>query len=63
MSLITFVLVLVVVGVILWLVEKYVPMDPQIKQIIRIVVLIAIVLWVLQLFGLLDLANAVRIGK
>jgi hypothetical protein len=45
---------LVVVGVLLWLVNTYIPMDGKIKQILNIVVVIAVVLWLLQAFGILS---------
>ncbi len=50
MSLISLVIVLIVVGVLLWLVNSMIPMDPKIKQIINVVVVIACVLWVLSIF-------------
>lgn len=53
MSILTVFLVLIVVGVILWLVNSYVPMDGKIKKILNIVVIIAVVLWLLKAFGLL----------
>lgn len=52
MSLLSVVLVLIVVGVLLWLVNAYIPMDAKIKQILNIVVVIAVVLWLLKAFGL-----------
>ena len=51
MSLITIVVALIVVGVLLWLVQKYIPMDPTIKRIITIVVIVAVVLWLLWEHG------------
>jgi len=45
--------VLVVVGVVLWLVNTYVPMQPPFKAIINVVVLIAVLLWILSAFGLI----------
>jgi len=45
MSLISLVIVLIVVGVLLWLVNTYIPMDGKIKQILNVVVVIAVVLW------------------
>jgi len=54
MSLITIVIVLIVAGVILWLINGYIPMDGKIKKILNVVVVIAIVLWLLKAFGLLD---------
>lgn len=50
MSLINLVIVLIVVGVLLWLVNAYIPMDDKIKQILNVVVVIAVVLWLLAIF-------------
>ena len=50
MSLINLVLILIVIGVLLWLVNNYIPMDGKIKQIINAVVVIAVVIWLIQLF-------------
>ena len=50
MGLLELVLVLVVVGVILWAVNSFVPMDSKIKQILNIVVVIAVILWLLTVF-------------
>lgn len=47
------VLALVVVGVLLWLINTYLPMDGKIKQILNIVVVIAVIIWLLKVFGLL----------
>jgi len=48
------ILVLVVVGVLLWLINTYIPMQGTIKGILNAVVVIAVVLWLLQVFGLLS---------
>ena len=50
MSLISLVIVLIIVGVLLWLVNTYIPMDGKIKNILNIVVVIVVVLWLLTLF-------------
>ena len=50
MSIIGLIITLVVIGVILWLVNTYIPMDPKIKNILNIVVIIIVVLWLLSLF-------------
>lgn len=63
MSLIGLVIVLIVVGVLLWLVNTYVPMDPKIKTIINAVVVIAVVIWLLQVFGLLGHINSMRVPR
>jgi len=54
--------VVVVVGVLLWLVNSYIPMDSKIKNILNIVVVIAVVLWLLKVFGLLSGISGLRIG-
>lgn len=53
MPLMTIVITLIVVGVLLWLVNAYVPMDGKIKTILNAVVVIAVILWLLRAFGLL----------
>jgi len=50
MSLIHLVIILIVIGVLLWLVNSFIPMDAKIKQILNIVVVIAVVLWLLAVF-------------
>lgn len=62
MSLIALIVVLIIVGVLLWLVETEIPMNPTIKKIIRIVVIIAVCIWLLQVFGLLPDMNAITVG-
>ncbi len=63
MPLITLVIVLIVVGVLLWLVNTYIPMDGKIKQILNIVVVIAVVLWLLSVFGLFKGLSSIHVGK
>jgi undecaprenyl pyrophosphate phosphatase UppP len=47
------VLVLIVVGVLLWLINSFIPMDSKIKSLLNIVVVIAVIIWLLQAFGVL----------
>jgi hypothetical protein len=63
MSLISVVLVLIVVGVGLWLVNRYIPMDGKIKTILNIVVVIAVVLWLLYGFGVLGRPGGVQLPR
>ena len=63
MPLIQVVLVLIVVGVLLWLVNTYIPMAASIKSILNAVVVIVVVLWLLNVFGLLQHLTALRVGK
>lgn len=50
MTLISLVLTLVVIGVVLWLIEAYLPISPPIKTIIRVVVVVVVILWLVQVF-------------
>jgi hypothetical protein len=61
MDLLHIIIVLVVVGVLLWLVNTYIPMDGKIKSILNGVVVIAVVLWLLQAFGLLGSLSSIHI--
>lgn len=63
MPLITLVVVLIVVGVLLWLVNKYIPMEARIKTVLNVVVLIVVILWLLNVFGVLNVFSGIRIGK
>ena len=62
MPLITLAVVLIVVGVLLWLVNNYIPMDRKIKNILNIVVVIVVVIWLLQSFGVIGSLDNIRIG-
>jgi hypothetical protein len=63
MSLINLVIVLIVVGVLLWLVNNYIPMDRKIKNILNAVVVIVVVLWLLKVFGVLDTLGSIHVGN
>ena len=63
MPLVTVIVVLIVVGVLLWLINNYLPMDGKIKSILNAVVVIVVVLWLLQAFGVLGSLSGIRIGK
>jgi low temperature requirement protein LtrA len=63
MSLISLVITLIVVGVLLWLVNTYIPMDRKIKQILNVVVVIAVVLWLLSAFGVLNLGSSIQVPR
>ena len=61
MPLLTVLIVLVVVGVILWLINNYVPMDRKIKNILNVVAVIVVVIWLLQIFGALGSLKNLRV--
>ena len=63
MPLIQLVEVLIVVGVLLWLVNRFIPMQASIKSILNAVVVIAVVLWVLNVVGLFHSLSRIRVGS
>jgi len=63
MPLLQVVIVLIVVGVVLWLVNSYIPMQATIKKILNAVVVIAVVLWLLSVFGLFDSVLNIHVGN
>jgi hypothetical protein len=63
MPLMTVLLTLIVIGVLLWLVNTYIPMDAKIKRLLNIVVVIAAVLWLLNVFGLFGYVRNFRVGR
>ena len=62
MPLIQLLVVLIVIGVLLWLVNSFIPMQRSIKKILNVVVVIAVVLWLLNVFGLLTSLSTLRVG-
>jgi hypothetical protein len=63
MPLIQVLLALIVVGVLLWLVNRFIPMQATIKSILNGIVVIAVVLWLLNVFGLFNNLAHIRVGS
>jgi hypothetical protein len=63
MSLISLAVTLIVVGVLLWLVNAYIPMDGKIKKILNVVVVICVVVWLLFAFGILNHSGDIRVPR
>ena len=63
MPLIQVLLALIVIGVLLWLVNTYIPMQGTIKSILNGVVVIVVVVWLLQVFGVLHNVTNLRVGN
>ena len=63
MPLLQIVIVLVVVGVLLWLVNRFIPMQGTIKSILNAIVVICVVLWLLNVFGLFHSISRIRVGS
>jgi Fe2+ transport system protein B len=57
------VITLIVVGVLLWLVNTYIPMDGKIKQILNVVVVICVVIWLLSAFGVLGHSGDIQVPQ
>lgn len=62
MSLVNLIVTLVVVGVALWAINTYVPMNRKIKSILNVVVVILVILWLLRGIGLMGDIGAIRVG-
>ena len=62
MPLVNIILTLIVVGVLLWLVNQFIPMAASIKTILNAVVVIGVVLWLLNAFGVLSSVGRIRVG-
>ncbi|WP_353226537.1 Thivi_2564 family membrane protein [Novosphingobium sp.] len=63
MTLINVIAVLIAIGVVLWLINTYIPMDGKIKSILNGVIVIAVVLWLFKVFGLMNLLSGIHVGK
>jgi hypothetical protein len=61
MSLLTILLVLIVAGILLWLVNNYIPMDGKIKNIFNVVVVIVVIVWLLKVFGIFNYLKDIHI--
>jgi hypothetical protein len=62
-SLVSLVITLIVVGVLLWLINAYIPMDGKIKLILNMTVAVVVVLWILNTMGLIDSLRGIRVGR
>jgi hypothetical protein len=62
MPLINLVAILIVVGVLLWLVNRFIPMAGSIKSILNAVVVIVVVVWLFNVFGLFHSLSRIRVG-
>jgi hypothetical protein len=63
MPLVSVVITLIIVGVLLWLVNSYIPMDGKIKQILNVVVVICVVVWLLYAFGVINHADEIKVPQ
>jgi hypothetical protein len=63
MPLINLIIILVVVGVILWVINAYIPMQSTIKKILNAVVVIGVIIWLLSVFGVIGNISTIHIGK
>lgn len=62
MSLINLIITLVVVGVVLWLINSFIPMQHTIKKILNAVVIIVVILWLLSAFGVIESMSGMHVG-
>jgi ABC-type glucose/galactose transport system permease subunit len=62
MPLTTVIITIVAVGIVLWLVNRFIPMQSQIKSILNGLVVIVLVIWIGNLFGIFDHLRQFRVG-
>ena len=62
MPLTTVIITIVAVGLVLWLVNRFIPMQGQIKSILNGLVVIVLILWIANLYGVLDHLKHFRVG-
>ena len=63
MPLVSLVITLIVVGVLLWLINNYIPMDGKIKHILNMTVVVVVVLWILNAMGVINSLRGIRVGR
>ena len=63
MSLISLIVTLIIIGVLLWLVNAYIPMDGKIKKILNVVVVICVIVWLLSVFGVIGHGGDIRVPQ
>ena len=61
MSLLTLVVALIIVGLILWLINNYIPMDSKIKTIVNVVIVVGVVIWLLKAVGAFAYISGIHI--
>jgi len=61
-SILSVILVIVVVGFLLWLINRFIPMQSTVRSILNGLVIILLVIWLLDLFGIINVLNHTRIG-
>jgi len=63
MSLISLAITLIVIGILLWLVNTYIPMDGKVKKILNVVVVICVVVWLLSAFGVIGHTGDIQVPQ
>ena len=63
MPLLHLILILVVIGVILWVVNRYIPMQSTVKRILNVVVIICVIIWLLSVFGVIGNISTIHVGR
>jgi len=62
MPLVSVIIIIAVIGVIVWAINKYVPMPDNFKTLLNILAVVGVIVWLLSLFGLIPDLNAIRVG-
>jgi len=62
MPLVSVIIIIAVIGVIVWAINKYVPMPDNFKTLLNILAVVGVIVWLLSLFGLIPDLNVIRVG-
>mgnify|MGYP001582446877 CR=1 FL=1 len=63
MNLLSVIIVLVIIGILMYLINAFIPMDSSIKRILNVVVIVFLVIWMMTAFGLMEPLSTIKIGK
>ncbi len=63
MSLLSLIVVLVIIGILMYLINAFIPMDANIKRILNVAVIVFLVIWMMTAFGLMEPLSTIKIGK
>jgi hypothetical protein len=62
MPLLQILMVLIAIGVLLWLVNNFIPMAGSIKSMLNAVVVFGVIVWLLNIFGFIHSLSRIHVG-
>jgi hypothetical protein len=61
MSILTILIVLIVAGIVLWLINSYIPMDGKVKTLLNVVMILLLIVWLLKVFGIWQMLSGAHV--